>query len=540
MESRLSEALAYIHEFSGAKIAVVAKEFGVSRYALRRRMTGTGPRKGSKKATTKLTATEERALCSYIDRLDRFNLAVQPSYIQEAANVLLKARTPKGEDPPTVGINWTSRFIQRHGYLKRNRKLLEKGRQEAEDLELVQIYFKKLQQIVEDYGILLEDTWNMDETGFQIGTGSTQLIVTKRKRTHYLGLKENRELCTAVEAICADGRTLPAFMVPTGTLHLSSWYQKSLGLDLKTAIFPTPTGYSNDEVSLAWIHHFDKYATSTGVWRLLLMDQFGPHHTKEFISFCDERCIIPFGLPSRLTHLLQPLDLVVFQPLKHYHRKAVEVMTRDGVPEITKLEFFSCIEEVRTLAFKESTIKSAFAKAGIWPFNPQLILQEVQQRVAEKTPSPPPRDPLASSSPFSTPLTYRQILKTSDTIEKKLQEVQDAHQDLVHDVRALIKGAQHNTCEMIQVKKDLGRTQYAEKLQKERRSQRRLHLQSGGVLTVEEARHMVQKREEDELDKARRVIERAEKRAANAAKKKEIVARRAQREAQRVANQTSE
>ncbi len=31
----------------------------------------------------------------------------------------------------------------------------------------------------------------------------------------------------------------------------------------------------------------------------------------------------PFGLPSHTTHLLQPLDVCVFQPLKHWHSKAV-------------------------------------------------------------------------------------------------------------------------------------------------------------------------------------------------------------------------
>ena len=91
---------------------------------------------------------------------------------------------------------------------------------------------------------------------------------------------------------------------------------------------------------------------------------------------------------------------------------------------------------------------------------------------------------------------------------------------------------------MIQAKRDLGRTQYAEKLQKERKSLRRLHLQSGGVLTVEDGRNMVKEREKEELAKARRLIERTEKRAA-AAKKAQTAAKKGQREAHRIGNQTS-
>ena len=80
--------------------------------------------------------------------------------------------------------------------------------------------------------------------------------------------------------------------------------------------------------------------------------------------------IIPFGLPPHLTHLLQPLDVVVFQPLKHYHAKALDILVRDGCVTITKIEFLACIEGVRRQAFKKTTILSAFKKTGINPWNP--------------------------------------------------------------------------------------------------------------------------------------------------------------------------
>ena len=48
-------------------------------------------------------------------------------------------------------------------------------------------------------------------------------------------------------------------------------------------------------------------------------------------------------MSPHLTHILQPLDVAVFQPLKHYHGKALDLMVRDGVTNITKLEFLSLI-----------------------------------------------------------------------------------------------------------------------------------------------------------------------------------------------------
>lgn len=75
-------------------------------------------------------------------------------------------------------------------------------------------------------------------------------------------------------------------------------------------------------------------------------------------------------MPPNLTHLLQPLYVVVFQPYKHYHAKALDLLIRDGITNITKLEFLGMIQGVRIKAFKDTTIHSAFRKTGIWPFNP--------------------------------------------------------------------------------------------------------------------------------------------------------------------------
>ena len=78
-------------------------------------------------------------------------------------------------------------------------------------------------------------------------------------------------------------------------------------------------------MNLEWLQHFNKHSTkiSLGAKRLLILDGHGPHHTKQSIQNCDNNGIIPFGLPRHLTHLLQPLDVVVFQSLRHYQAKAL-------------------------------------------------------------------------------------------------------------------------------------------------------------------------------------------------------------------------
>jgi hypothetical protein len=46
-----------------------------------------------------------------------------------------------------------------------------------------------------------------------------------------------------------------------------------------TAIALSETGYSNDDISLAWLEHFNLYTRNKrhGVWRILISDGYGSH-----------------------------------------------------------------------------------------------------------------------------------------------------------------------------------------------------------------------------------------------------------------------
>jgi hypothetical protein len=72
-------------------------------------------------------------------------------------------------------------------------------------------WFTTVQRVIDENGIQAEDIYNFDETGFAMGLISTQKVVT---RAEYCGRRSilqpgNRERVTAIEAICADGYSLP-------------------------------------------------------------------------------------------------------------------------------------------------------------------------------------------------------------------------------------------------------------------------------------------------------------------------------------------
>ena len=240
-------------------------------------------------------------------------------------------------------------------------------------MDIIGSYFDKLQKTISmnGNGITPDSIWNMDETGFQIGVGKSKMVITRRhNQASHLGVPTNRESATAIEAISVEGEVCPAFLILSGRLHQDGWY-KIPELSDDTVIGTSDSGYSNGFISLEWIKHFAAHTAemSKCQYHLRFLDGYGSHHTFEFIEYAYNHNIILFGLPPHLTHLLQPLDVVVFQPLKHWPSHALDTIIRDGVERVGEHEFLTTVEDVRRKTLKPTTISSSFAKTGIWPFD---------------------------------------------------------------------------------------------------------------------------------------------------------------------------
>ena len=136
-------------------------------------------------------------------------------------------------------------------------------------------------------------------------------------------------------------------------------------------------GYSNNKLSLEWIKHFYKFncQSQTNCTWLLLLDGYISHCTFKFLEHCNSNNIIVFCLPSHTTHLLQPSDVVLFQPYKHWHAKAINKAIRTGCDNFNKIEFLYYLGSICQQTFKSSSIKSAFRQTGFISYNPAVVLE---------------------------------------------------------------------------------------------------------------------------------------------------------------------
>ena len=87
-------------------------------------------------------------------------------------------------------------------------------------------------------------------------------------------------------------------------------------------------GWTNDDLGFEWLQEmFEKYTFQTaGRYHLLILDDHSSHATANFDHFCMERRIIPLYMPPHSSHLLQPLDISCFAPLKQYYSQKIREM----------------------------------------------------------------------------------------------------------------------------------------------------------------------------------------------------------------------
>ena len=96
-------------------------------------------------------------------------------------------------------------------------------------------------------------------------------------------------------------------------------------------------------------------------------------------------------MPPHTTHLLQPLDACMFQPLKHWDSEVVNNALQNGDETFSKVEFLSAFNSFRRQAFKEFTIRSAWKKTGLIPYSPACVIDKAREGSAPpRSTTPPP------------------------------------------------------------------------------------------------------------------------------------------------------
>jgi len=461
--------------------------YDAPRTTLRRRLRGTQPRSEIASANRKLSATEEQSLVQWILELDRRGFPPHIIDVRRMADALLAAR---GQEPPPqpIGKCWVSRFIQSQPELQTKwTRRFHSQRALCEDPVTIAAWFKLVEETRQTYGVLDQDIYNFDETGFAMGVASTSKVVTSSDRVGRAVVVQpgNREWVTAIECVNASGWALPPFMILAGKVHQSSWY-RDLPLDWIVGV--SDNGWTTDALGFEWVKHFNQHtaARTAGVYRLLILDGHSSHATPEFDQFCTENKIITLCMPPHTSHLLQPLDVSCYSPLKRAYGREVEELARQGVYHVDKIDFLTIYTRIRTAVFTQQNIQAGFQATGLVPLCPDRVLSSL---TVVRTPSPPQTTTENNAATQTeTPHTVAQLQQHVRYLQDRLRRQSESPTTIA--IRQLAKSAQLAMQSATILAEENKKLRVASQRQRQKQDQRRQYIACRGALQVQQAQQL--------------------------------------------------
>jgi hypothetical protein len=348
------------------------------------------------------------------------------------------------------------------------------------------------------YSICEADIYNFDETGFMMGVISTGMVVTssdgraKAKKIQ----PGNREWVTVVQAVNSVGYAVPPYIIVAGKNHLGSWYDEAeFPPRWRTGV--SQNGWTTNELAIDWIRHFEEFTSprKVGVYRLLVLDGHESHHSDEFEEYCKEHNIVTLCMPPHSSHILQPLDVGCFAPLKKSYGRQIEHLMRQQCTYITKEDFIPAFQVAFRESLTENNIKGGFRGAGLVPFDPERVISALDLKL--KTPTPPTSRP-NTAQPWTsqTPSNPTQATSQSSFIKDRVVRHQGSSPTSILDaIDQLSKGTSKVMAKLVLLEAENRDLRRANETLSKRRNRKKSRLQAGGSLNLQEAQTLMDERD---------------------------------------------
>ncbi|ERF69214.1 hypothetical protein EPUS_02181 [Endocarpon pusillum Z07020] len=411
-EQLIQQALNDLDIGAEKSIRKVAAKYRVSKTTVAYRRRGRNPRTQANRRTQRLSLEEEKTLIQWIRDLQRQNLCPNYPRIRSFVYEILRNR---GDSRP-LGKNYVSRFISRHSELRTSRsRAMDIKRLSALDPTVIESFFSEFEQLRSQYGVEIENIWNMDETGFQMGQTTSNFVAYDASIGRPVAPQpDNTQWVTIIECISYH-RALKPYLIFCG---------KAPELHMFPAIDELPDiiwafslkGWTDNELGIDWLRRIFIPQRPIGKHSILILDGHDSHSTGLFQYLCLQNDIHPLYLPAHASHKLQPLDLGPFSPLKAAYGQLVQRFALTGLATLNRRVFTKLYIEARQTTFTERNIRAGWHRTGIWPLNKQKLLNDPEIRNFGRT-TPEYQPPATSDGLYSTP-------KQSDNLRALIRQIE--------------------------------------------------------------------------------------------------------------------
>ncbi|SPO24922.1 related to transposase [Ustilago trichophora] len=368
-EGHLQLAISELEQGQHNSIRKAAAAHNVSESTLRHRMSGRQNKKAANEAQQALTCAAENAVITHIQRCACSGFPLTPAVVMQYANAVSRP-LPAGGTLVKLSHAWLQSFLLRHPEIKSHwSRCLDNARLTGTDEASIQQWFTQLAAILREYNVSSTNIYNMDETGFMFGVGGREQVVVPSgdQAASFKAQPGNRESATVIECIGSAGQVLPPLVITKGCVHTVGEQRRMEDVPATWRFAKSNNGWTNNELAVQWVETiFDPSTTPSppSAWRLLILDGHGSHTSVEFCNALWSRHIIPFLFPPHATHVMQPLDVSIFRPLKGRYQHAVNEAAQH-VDTIEKALFATFYAQAREQVLTQSAVRKAFVDSGI-------------------------------------------------------------------------------------------------------------------------------------------------------------------------------
>jgi hypothetical protein len=353
-------------------IRALAEQYDVRKSQLHK-LTKQGVRRVPEKKPGRQPTLSFKLLCMlavFIIVQQAVGYAVTRKEIKQKAAELHRIEHPESA-PMQKSVKWLKNFFARFPFLSpRKVSNLENDRAKSANPTNVRRFFDLLTRIVKKLGIVT--IWNMDESAIQCSNLNLddEVIGLKGSRNAYRPTSNFKEHVTILDAVSSNGETIPPLIIFKGVNIPEAILQN--GPDGARVAF-TPKGWTNEQIFNLWMDHFISHTNAYLKPILLLVDGHGSHYFPTALEKAIAANISVIVFPSHCTHVLQPLDVGIFQNFKRSFKARLQAYLKEH-QDIKKNKIAEFIKVAREKAFTKNCITRAFRDAGIWPLNPEAVL----------------------------------------------------------------------------------------------------------------------------------------------------------------------
>ena len=184
------------------------------------------------------------------------------------------------------------------------------------DKNTVDVFFDKLEDVCKLHNIKPENLYNYDETNFQNNAGKSWVIVRRGRRRVEKVQDDTKQSFSVMWCGSAAGEMLPPTVVYKAKNVYEHW---TTDAPAGSTFMSTESGwFDSKSFSLWFTENFLPSVEGKEGPILLLGDNLGSHFNADLVRLAKEKNVYFAMLPPNATHLLQPLDVSVFAPMKRF------------------------------------------------------------------------------------------------------------------------------------------------------------------------------------------------------------------------------